>query len=400
MKAVLERQNFGAQVDGLPTGAGLRRRAPTSTQLPTPRYRCCRKRRDPVPVISVSRSASSACPGWKKRLEVCISFRLCSSIARTNCGMTVTKRTHADAAQQVKIAVAVLIQKMDAFAANKTDGSAIVGSDQQLRFRRANVVQVSCHHHLRALWGSRRANIGQHMPPESAGKIRTRCTPPNSASRHAPSFGSMPPLTTAVRVSSGICFNVSQRITSPSAPRTPGTSVRKHQYVGMASHRAGRCHLVRIDVVVFAIEAERERWRAPGWRPSARSPAASADPTHAISPTYPRSGAVRFLRARNTRPSPPESPTAAWPCLPMRCHQLLIDASSQHHQGRISRFCIRDAQARDKFALLSKLLPACASRPLRHHEPRRLDDHRAPGRQSPGYCRAAWTDFPATLRRV
>ena len=36
----------------------------------------------------------------------------------------------------------------------------------------------------------------------------------------------------------------------------------------------------------------------------------------AISPTKPRSGAVRFLRARKIRPSPPERPTAGWPSAP------------------------------------------------------------------------------------
>ena len=76
----------------------------------------------------------------------------------------------------------------------------------------------------------------------------------------------------------------------------------------------------------------------------------------AISPTKPRSGAVRFLRARKTRPSPPESPTAGWPCAPSDGDQSLVDAAAEHHQRGVAGFSIGDAQAGDELALLAQLL--------------------------------------------
>jgi hypothetical protein len=78
------------------------------------------------------------------------------------------------------------------------------------------------------------------------------------------------------------------------------TSVQEHQRVGLGADRAGRRHLVGVDVVVLAVKAERDRTRSPAPRPSSRSPPASSGSVAAISPTKPRSGTVFFLRARNT----------------------------------------------------------------------------------------------------
>ena len=82
--------------------------------------------------------------------------------------------------------------------------------------------------------------------------------------------------------------------------------------VGLGADGAGGGHLVGVDVVVLAVEAERDRRddrdRAHG--PDGFEPRGSVA---AISPTKPRSGLVFFLRARKTWPSPPERPTAAWP---------------------------------------------------------------------------------------
>ena len=69
----------------------------------------------------------------------------------------------------------------------------------------------------------------------------------------------------------------SQRITSPSAPRTPGTSVRKTSALACAAHGAGGGHLVRVDVVILAVEAESHAGEHRHRSPSSRSLQASAD---------------------------------------------------------------------------------------------------------------------------
>ena len=48
-----------------------------------------------------------------------------------NCGMAVTKRIYTNAAQQVKVPVALLVDKVHAFATDKENGIALVGLQQQ-----------------------------------------------------------------------------------------------------------------------------------------------------------------------------------------------------------------------------------------------------------------------------
>ena len=180
----------------------------------------------------------------------------------------------------------------------------------------------------------------------SAGRMRTRCTPPNNASRQAPSFGNMPPLTTAVRVSSGICFKLSQRITSPSAPRTPGTSVRNTSTSAWQVIGAGRCHLVGVDVVVLAVKAQchagNDRHAAhlpdrqqPAWigrsnladKSKIRRGALLARAKyHAIAARKANCGSARVCQSR--RPS------------------CLFTLPGQHHQRGIARLRIGNAQTR------------------------------------------------------
>ena len=77
--------------------------------------------------------------------------------------MPVAQRVDADAAQQVEIAVSLVVDQVHAFAADKQDGIALVGLEQQLRFSRLHGRQCaasssvfiplfwSCDHHLRSV---------------------------------------------------------------------------------------------------------------------------------------------------------------------------------------------------------------------------------------------------------
>ena len=83
------------------------------------------------PVCSVRRSASSACPSWKKRFETCDERAALTGDGFFNGRMLVAERVDADAAEQVEVAVAVFVDEVNAFAADKENRVALVGREQQ-----------------------------------------------------------------------------------------------------------------------------------------------------------------------------------------------------------------------------------------------------------------------------
>ena len=58
-----------------------------------------------------------------------------------NRGMVIAERIDADAAEQIEIAIAVLIDDVNAFTAYEENGAAIVCGEQQPRFRGANLIE-------------------------------------------------------------------------------------------------------------------------------------------------------------------------------------------------------------------------------------------------------------------
>ena len=128
--------------------------------------------------------------------------------------------------------------------------------------------------------------------------------------------------------------------------------------VGLGGDGAGGGHLVGVDVVVLAVEAEGDGGddgdRAH--RPDRFEPAGSVA---AISPTKPRSGSVFFLRARKTWPSPPERPTADWPCEPSAATSDLLTRPAEHHERGVAGLGVGDAEAGDELALLAHLGEEC-----------------------------------------
>src|SRR5579862_3440563 len=58
------------------------------------------------------------------------------------CGMAIAQRIHADATQQIEVAVAVLVDKMDSLTANKENRIPLIGCKQQPRFGCLNCIQL------------------------------------------------------------------------------------------------------------------------------------------------------------------------------------------------------------------------------------------------------------------
>ena len=123
--------------------------------------------------------------------------------------VVVAERVDADAAEQVEISSSVLVDDVNALAADKEDGVAVVGGKQQPGFGGANLIEFvqfhfsSGHHHFGAVGYAGAAQVGKE-PAASAGKILTRFTPFNRASRQALSLGNMPPEMTALLAISAI----------------------------------------------------------------------------------------------------------------------------------------------------------------------------------------------------
>ena len=147
--------------------------------------------------------------------------------------MPVAQRIHADAAQQVEILRTALVNQVHALAADKQDRVPFVGLKAAAAILLREFGPVSSHlispqaTITSVPWATRLLHRSGREPAASAGKILTRFTPFSSASRQALSLGSIPPEMTALFAISAIWSMLSHRSTSPSAPFTPGTSVRK-----------------------------------------------------------------------------------------------------------------------------------------------------------------------------
>src|SRR4051812_24839324 len=150
--------------------------------------------------------------------------------------MPIAKRAHTDTTQQVEILLAVSVVEVNAFAALKEHGKALVCGDEQrllLLLNGSKVGDLLC-------CRLRRAHQATTSVPQSsefvkkpdristrlAGRMRTRFTPLLMALVQASSFGSMPPLTIACSTIVGMVPTLSQRMTAPASSFTPGTSVR------------------------------------------------------------------------------------------------------------------------------------------------------------------------------
>src|SRR5215472_1122143 len=142
--------------------------------------------------------------------------------------MVVAECADADAGEQIEVLGVVGVVEVHAFAARKQQRVARIGVEHQLGFRGLQLIECVVHATMTSVPSLMRvlAKSGR-TAAASAGRMRTRLTPWMSASLQALSLGSMPPETTEAFSSAGTCASESQRMTEPSAPFTPGTSVRK-----------------------------------------------------------------------------------------------------------------------------------------------------------------------------
>src|SRR5665213_3638443 len=121
---------------------------------------------------------------------------------------------------------------MHTFARDEEQRIAFVRLNKQLGLGGLQVLQIASSNRVHATITSvpsltRELSRSGRTDADPAGRMRTRLTPCVKASLQAFSFGNIPPETTACSSSAGICLSESQRMTLPSAPLTPGTSVRK-----------------------------------------------------------------------------------------------------------------------------------------------------------------------------
>ena len=176
----------------------------------------------------------------------------------------------------------------------------------------------------------------------------------------------MPPVMTSSRVSAAIWSMESQRMTLPSAPRTPGTSVRKTSASALQAHGAGGGHLVGVDVVVLAVEAERDAGDdghgahlPDGIEPARIGGSDFADEAEV------GSGAL-FAGAKDEAVAAGKS-DGGLAVRAERGDQRLVDAAAEHHQRGVARFGIGDAQAgrrtRSACRAASRVRVSCAPPP-------------------------------------
>src|SRR6185437_3328761 len=128
MKAVLQRQNFRSQVMAFrPAQGGVGAR---QFQRSLPCLGAAVAEKHPIQTRHFRQAESKLClAGMVKEVGSMHQLSALLLDCSKNRGMTVAQPAHTDAAQQIEVADTVLIEKMNAFPANKTDRSAVVGSD-------------------------------------------------------------------------------------------------------------------------------------------------------------------------------------------------------------------------------------------------------------------------------
>ena len=269
-------------------------------------------------------------------------------------GVAVAEGGDADAAEQVEEVVALLVGEEDAVAAGEKDRIAFVGLQEQLLFGGLQGFEF-CHATITSVPSLTRVEIRLGSDAaDPAGKMRTRLTPWVRASRQAWSLGSMPPVMTEVDSRPGISCNLSQRMTSPSAPLTPGTSVRKTKGVGVGGDGAGGGHLVGVDVVVFAVEAEGDGGDdgnsvhlPDSFKPFGVGGGDFADEAEVGGSLLLAGAEDMAVAAREAHGGDAD--------LAERGDERLVDAAGEDHERGVAGFGVGDAEAGDELALLAHL---------------------------------------------
>src|ERR1700759_1841698 len=140
-----------------------------------------------------------------------------------------------------------------------------------------------------------------------------------------------------------------------------GNVGEKDQRVGMCGNRAGGGHLVRIDVVVLAVEAEGEtgEHRHRTHLPDRFKPAwIGADDL--ANEAEVRSGAL-FARTKDEAIAAGE-PDGRLAMRSQGSDEVFVDAPGEHHQRGIASLGVRDTQPGNEHALLAQRLQGAGQR--------------------------------------
>ena len=147
-------------------------------------------------------------------------------------------------------------------------------------------------------------------------------------------------------------------MTSPSAPLTPGTSVRKTSASALRADGAGRGHLVGVDVVVLAVEAERDggddgdgAHLPDGFEPARVGGDDLADEAEV-------GGGVLFAGAEDVTVAAGEA-DGGLAVRAERGDERFVDAAGEDHQRGVAGLGVGDAEAGDELALLAHLARGC-----------------------------------------
>ncbi len=268
-------------------------------------------------------------------------------------GMGVAERGDADAAEQIEVVVAVLVAEVDALSADKETGVAFVGLEKQFVLRCLDRCQV--HATMTSVPSLTRVEQRSgNSAAASAGRIRTRLTPWVRASRQALSLGNMPPETTCCLFHGGDLCEGEPAHDVAVGSFDAGYVGEKDERVGLGADGAGGGHLVGVDVVVLAVEAERDRrddgdgtHRPDGFEPARIGGGDLADEAEV---------GVGLLLAGAKDVAVAAGETDGGLAVGAEgCDERFVDAAGENHQRGVAGLGVGDAQAGDELALLAHL---------------------------------------------
>ena len=141
MKAMIEREELCADLRALAaTGSGVESR---QLQRSFPRFRAAVRKEGPVHARHLREAGGKFCLAAVEEeiRDVQQLFALFRN-GLFDCRMTIAQRVDTDSAQQIEVAVSLVVNKVHAFAADEQDGIALVGLEQELRLSRLHGGQL------------------------------------------------------------------------------------------------------------------------------------------------------------------------------------------------------------------------------------------------------------------
>ena len=258
---------------------------------------------------------------------------------------------HRDPGEEVEVLVAVGIPQPAAGAAHERDRVARVGADRVVALERLQLLQRG-RHQIDPIFVPWPASVNSSSSSECGTRPSTMCaeeTPPWIASRHAASFGRIPPSVSAQRLGDLIGRRLGDEAAGIGRVAQPSRDVgEEHHLVGLERARDRAGGLVGVDVVRMALAVGADAC-------DDRDVVLGDVVEHVDVDVLDPADEADVLPARRALADRPEQqpvvaaqPDGRLAVAVDQQHDVLVDLADEHHLGDLDRLRVGHAQAVDE----------------------------------------------------